>query len=357
MDPWRKWGWVFWARGGGRRLLGCALGLCLFSHRCPTARVRLVYFFAPLPVAFPLGILALPTPPSLSPQYREKSTVGVSAWLLFFGGLYTWLAALDIVLTGGSNAFTCGSSPYRCFVANQPLLQMVGSALLSLGMWYWYLLYQSPRGDSAVDVATDDVEGNTYDYGAAGDSDTAVVNGGGVPAAADEASPTWSDFDGTSCFRVLLLLMGLSVVATIAVVCFGTPADVVAFAHGCGYVAGVVNAVMWLPQIASTWRYKHKGALSLYWVLASVVSDFVYTTYLIFMGLDLSVWVNNVPDGVQTAVLFCLITYFSWRDRAAGLDDFGHPLHYTPEGEAEHVEARLLLAKGRHDHGYQQIEA
>lgn len=304
-----------------------------------------------------LHVLLLTYAPVFSPQYREKSTVGVSAWLLFFGGLYTWLAALDIVLTGGSNAFTCGSSPYRCFVASQPLLQMVGSALLSLGMWYWYLLYQPPRGGSAVDAAADDVEGNTYGYGATGGSGGAVVNGGGAPLSVDAASPDWSDFDGTSCFRVLLLLMGLSVGAAIAVVRLGTPADVATFAHGCGYVAGVVNAVMWLPQIASTWGYKHKGALSLYWVLASVLCDVIYTTYLIFMGLDISVWINNVPDGVQTAVLFGLITYFSWRDRAAGLDDFGHPLHYSPEGEAEHVEARLLLAKGRHDHGYQQIEA
>ncbi|GAB0493403.1 hypothetical protein MMPV_004685 [Pyropia vietnamensis] len=291
-------------------------------------------------------------------MYTEKSTVGVSAWLLFFGGLYTWLAALDIVLTGGPNAFTCGSSPYRCFVASQPLLQMVGSALLSLGMWYWYLLYQPPRSGSVANVTDDDVEGDTYGYGTTRGSGGAFVDGGGgAPVAMNEVSPDWSDFDGTLCFRVLLLLMSLSVGAAAAVVHLGTSADVEAFAHGCGYVAGVLNAVMWLPQIVSTWGYKHKGALSLYWVLASVVCDIVYTTYLIFMGLDISVWINNVPDGLQTALLFCLVTYFSWRDRAAGLDDFGHPLHYTPEGEAEHVEARLLLAKGRRDLGYQQIEA
>lgn len=292
------------------------------------------------------------------PQYTEKSTVGISAWLLFFGGLYTWLAALDIVLTGGPSAFTCGSSPYRCFVASQPLLQMVGSALLSLGMWYWYLLYQPPRSGSVMDVTDDDVEGDTYGYGAAGSRGDGFVDGnGGAALAMNETSPNWSDFDGALCFRVLLLLMSLSVGAAAAIVHLGTPADVEAFAHGCGYVAGVLNAVMWLPQIVSTWGYKHKGALSLYWVLASVVCDVVYTTYLIFMGLDISVWINNVPDGLQTALLFCLVSYFSWRDRAAGLDDFGHPLHYTPEGEAEHVEARLLLAKGRHNHGYQQTEA
>lgn len=273
---------------------------------------------------------------------------------------------MDIVLTGGPSVFTCGSSPYRCFMTNQPLLQMVGSAALTLGMWYWYLRYQPQRIVEAAPADPTDVEGNTYGYGAVeqgGNDGNGGVGGGGgasngdVPAAAGGAD--WSDYNGTLFFHVLVLLLALSAAAAAAVVRYGTPADVKAFAHGCGYAAGALNAVMWLPQIASTMRYKHKGALSLYWVVASVVSDIIYTTYLIFLGLDVSVWVNNVPDGIQTAVLFCLITLYSWRDRAAGLDDFGHPLHYTPAGRAEHVEGRLLLgAKNRADgDAYQRIEA
>lgn len=295
-------------------------------------------------------------------QYREKSTVGVSAWLLFFGGLYTWLAALDIVITGAGNAFTCGASPYRCFVSNQPLLQMVGSAVLSIGMWYWFLLYQHRVDDVVADNANVE-EGNTYDYGSTGGGggdSLANANGGIGAAGGNDASEThWSDFDGTQCFNVLVVFMAFSAVAAVAVVHLGTSAQAEAFAHVCGYVAGVLNAVMWLPQIASTWAYQHKGALSLYWVLFSVLADVIYTAYLIFMGLDMSVWVNNVPDGIQTAILFGLITHFSWRDRRAGRDDFGHPLHYAADGDVEHVEAaRLLLGKAAH-HGdeYQPIEA
>eukprot|EP00168_Porphyra_purpurea_P004325 TRINITY_DN1508_c0_g1_i1.p2 TRINITY_DN1508_c0_g1~~TRINITY_DN1508_c0_g1_i1.p2 ORF type:complete len:328 (+),score=131.09 TRINITY_DN1508_c0_g1_i1:604-1587(+) len=295
-------------------------------------------------------------------MYREKSTVGISAWLLFFGGLYTWLAALDIVITGAGNAFTCGASPYRCFVSNQPLLQMVGSAVLSIGMWYWFLLYQHRADDVAADNANVE-EGNTYNYGSTGGGgggSLAIANGSTGAAGADDAAEThWSDFDGTQCFNVLAVLVAFSAVAAAAVVSFGTSAQAVAFAHVCGYMAGALNAVMWLPQIASTWAYQHKGALSLYWVLFSALADVIYTSYLIFMGLDMSVWVNNVPDGIQTTILFGLITYFSWRDRRAGCDDFGHPLHYAADGDVEHVEAaRLLLGKAaHHDDEYQHIEA
>lgn len=80
------------------------------------------------------------------PQHVEmavdKSVKGVSPWLLFFGGLYTHLAALDIMISS-SNLFSCNKGYYRCFIDSQPIIQMIGSALFTSTMWYWYLKYES----------------------------------------------------------------------------------------------------------------------------------------------------------------------------------------------------------------------
>lgn len=236
------------------------------------------------------------------PQHVEmvadRSTAGLSPWLLFFGSLYTYLAFLDIALTDTSSVFTCGANAYRCFIGAQPYIQMLLSAVLSSGLWYWFLRFHKPP------VSEDEAHLSTP---------------GVVHALYDAVSPQ-------AFFQLNAFLIGLTTVIGIYVVHTGNTEQVIAFAHGCGNLAAVLNAVMWLPQIVVTAAFGHKGALSLYWVIASVVMDVAYSVYLAFMGLDMSVWLNNVPDGIQTSILLCIILYYNHRDRDLGTDQFGRRL-------------------------------
>lgn len=256
------------------------------------------------------------------PQHLEmatdKSVVGVSPWLLFFGSLYSHLAALDIAMTSGVDALTCRAGTWRCFIESQPLLQMVGSALLCATMWYWFLKYHhdSPLSMDAAELA---LRSNVF----------------------------YSLFSARHFFYIFVSLAGVTTVwaATIVFV-FGPASEVTrAFAYACGFLSAGLNAVMWLPQICVTYAYRHKGAVSVGWVLASIVMDVVYSVYLAGLGVDFSVWANNVGDFLQTSVLLALILYFEWRDDAQGLDAFGH----ADRGRAEGGEGVPLLSKEEHD--------
>jgi uncharacterized protein with PQ loop repeat len=237
------------------------------------------------------------------PQHLEmradKSTAGLSPWLIFFGSLYTYLAFLDIALTDSYSYFTCGAGAYRCFVAAQPFYQMLLSAALSSGLWYWYLLYHrapSPSDDE-TNITSSPVTHALYDA---------------IPAEA--------------FFYLNIALVVLVTARAAVLVRAGDAAVVMSFAHGCGNVAALLNAVMWLPQIVVTAAFGHRGALSVLWVLASIVMDVLYSVYLAAMGLDFSVWANNIPDGIQTSILFGIILYYERRDKQLGTDEFGHGL-------------------------------
>lgn len=251
------------------------------------------------------------------PQHYEmavdRSVVGVSPWLLFFSSLYTFLAAVDTVILGVSDAFTCGESAYRCFVRDQPLIQMVGSAVLSIGMWYWFLKYHH-GSDAAAD--------------------------------AEERKLIGSFFYGTVSARAffhafLVVAAGFAFGASFLVVAFGVAsAPVVAFAHACGVLAAVLNGLMWVPQIIVTYTFGHKGALSFGWVIASVVMDVAYSVYLASMGVHWTVWANNIPDGIQTAILLIMLVRFEYRDRRRGIDDYGNVI---AQAEVEREEGALAI--------------
>lgn len=151
--------------------------------------------------------------------------------------------------------------------------------------------------------------------------------------------------DGIHFFILFILIGGVVGVGGAAIVlALGAKSSLaVNYAHWCGITAAIINTVMWIPQIVTTYTYKHKGALSEYWVLFSVIMDVVYTLYLIYIGLDISIWLNNVPDGIQTAVLFCMIMYYEKRDRQFGLDDFGHRM--SLKELRENGERKGLLAQ------------
>ncbi|KAA8499468.1 hypothetical protein FVE85_7053 [Porphyridium purpureum] len=227
-------------------------------------------------------------------MYTEQSAVGISAFLLLFGSLYTYFAALDVVLTGQSY-FTCGISVYRCFMLNQPLIQMVGSFVLTATLWYWYLKYHKPpREEFFKDAARLSVF--VYD----GDKHQAY-----------------------KFYHVFLYIaLATALFSVIVIVTYGSiqAPQVEILAHYFGIISAVLNAIMWLPQIYVTYRFKHRGALSLAWVLFSVLMDVVYSVYLAFLGLDWSVWANNIPDGIQTSVLLGLVLYYDWQDRQAALE-------------------------------------
>lgn len=252
------------------------------------------------------------------PQHYEmavdRSVVGVSPWLLFFSSLYTYLAALDIMLIGAGDAFTCGEGAYRCFIKSQPLLQMCGSAALSIGMWYWFLKYHH-ESDDVVDSEERKIVGSFF-YGRI------------------TASRFFKAFLGAATV--------FTVTAGVLYVGFGANSETVAtFAHCCGLLAAVLNALMWIPQIFVTYAFGHKGALSLGWVVASVVMDIAYSMYLATMGMHWSVWANNIPDGIQTGILLIMLLWFEYRDRKRGVDDYGHQMSTAMEDE-EAVLAVLL---------------
>lgn len=236
------------------------------------------------------------------PQHVEmvvdQSTAGLSPWLLFFGSLYTYLAFLDIALTDTASVFTCGANAYRCFINAQPYIQMLLSAALSSGLWYWYLRYhKAPVSDDEAHLSS----------------------GGLAHALYDALSPH-------AFFQLNVLLTAVITATAFSVMYFGDEKHTAAFAHGCGDVSALLNAVMWLPQIVVTASFGHKGALSIYWVAASIIMDVAYSVYLAFMGLDISVWLNNVPDGIQTSILLGIILYYNQQDRVRGTDQFGRRL-------------------------------
>lgn len=248
------------------------------------------------------------------PQHYEmavdRSVVGVSPWLLFFSSLYTYLAALDVIIIGAGGVFTCGDGAYRCFMKEQPLLQMCGSAALSIGMWYWYLKY-CHESHNAVDSEEHKLLGPFF-HG-------------------PEAARMFFDaFLG--CAASFTFVAGMLYIFQ-----GGASEFLIKFGHSCGVIAAVLNSLMWIPQIVVTFTFGHKGALSMGWVFASVVMDIAYSIYLAFMGMHWTVWANNVPDGLQTAVLLVMLLRFEYRDRRGGLDGYGQIIPPSEEGEDGHI--------------------
>lgn len=233
------------------------------------------------------------------PQHYEmavdRSVVGVSPWLLFFSSLYTYLAALDIIILDLPDALVCSDSAYRCFILAQPLIQMIGSAILSITMWYWFLKYATPQ-DPLHSSSRGFLQG--------------IWHGDVGPRA-------YYDLFVAISAVFTLIAAGMSIIDR---------QMVEDFAYTCGTLSALLNGLMWLPQILVTYSFGHKGALSLGWVFASVVMDIAYSVYMAQMGMHWSVWANNIPDGVETGLLCILIIYFEYRDRRRGLDDYGRIL-------------------------------
>ena len=71
--------------------------------------------------------------------------------------------------------------------------------------------------------------------------------------------------------------------------------------------------------------------------------DVVYSVYLANLGVNFSVWANNIPDGVQTGVLLGLVLYYEYQDEIAGKDNFGHrvPAEKEEEGKSLLFENKL----------------
>lgn len=237
------------------------------------------------------------------PQHLEmredKTTAGLSPWLIFFGSMYTYLAFLDVAMTGGARVLTCGDGAYRCFISAQPFLQMLLSAALSSALWFWFMKFYK-----SVSPATDESH-----------------------IAQSSLAHAFYDLLPPQLFLQLNVFLAAAVTVFAGMeMATGDAARIDAFAHACGNVAALLNAVMWMPQIIVTAAYGHKGALSVYWVIASVVMDIVYSVYLAMLGFDMSVWLNNVPDALQTSVLLGIILYVERRDAENGTDDFGRRL-------------------------------
>ncbi|CDF39573.1 unnamed protein product [Chondrus crispus] len=185
-------------------------------------------------------------------------------------------------------------------------------------MWYWFLKYHVESED-IVDSEERKLVGSFF-YGT---------------------------LSARMFFNAFLVSAGVfTVAAGVLLMGFGVNSETVAsYAHLCGLLAALFNALMWIPQILVTYAFGHKGALSMGWVLASVIMDVAYSIYLSAMGMHWSVWANNIPDGIQTGILLVMLIWFEYRDRQRGLDDFGHHL----ENRANEPVLATLLTEGSVD--------
>lgn len=225
----------------------------------------------------------------------EKSAVGVSPYLLFFNTLYAYLAALDIFLLDAPARFSCSQSLYRCFIEDQPLIQMAGSAILCAGMWYWFLKYHHTT--EQADAEERKLFENIF------------------------YSPSAAAF-----LKALIMASAISTAIAAALVFaygFASP-QVQSYAYFCGFLSAGLNAIMWIPQIFVTAAYGHKGALSINWVFLSIFMDITYSLYLASKGQHWTVWANNVPDGVQTFVLLLILLKIEYSERRRRRQDYHH---------------------------------
>merc|ERR1711871_905693 len=68
---------------------------------------------------------------------------------------------------------------------------------------------------------------------------------------------------------------------------------------------------MWLPQIETTCRIKSRGSLSVSMLVATVISDILFTLYLVVLANQhWSVWLPQVPDAIQQIILLTLLWHF-----------------------------------------------
>lgn len=208
-------------------------------------------------------------------MYVEKSVEGISPWLLFFGALYTHFSALSMIITDGAPVFFCKNTSYRCLMDGLPMVQILGSALLSSTMWYWFLKYEHTAEDS---------------------SDTL-----GMPFA--------DNFSGRQFYKLFVATAISSTFIMVVLLYTVGPSGGVTlhFADASGLFSAALNFVMWIPQIAVTWSRQSKGALSALWVLMSLVMDVLASVYLNYMGVPIAVYANNIADGVQTSILLLIL--------------------------------------------------
>lgn len=354
------------------------------------------------------------------PQHFEmafdRSVVGVSPWLLFFNTLYNFLAAIDLLLTSplnlASTLHKSSFSLYRIVIAAQPHIQMIGSFVLSFAMWYWYLRYANSNGDSTDDDGHDDeaaverlstsTASATAAVAAVSDvsadlksqshttnlsdlaeqalnndraenqeqHDHTVISITPIDARAT-ATPTSASLSSSSSLPTpslhskwmpttplhVFYLQNAIIMTVLAAAALPLASLRALFAYGCGMVSTAVNALMWVPQLTMTLGYGHRGALSLQWVMASFVMDVTYSLYLWALGVHWSVWANNIPDALFTAILSVVLVRYDMRDRAHGLDGFGRRvrrrsatdehghIEMDEEERGEEGEVRPLLVK------------
>ncbi|CAN8071679.1 unnamed protein product [Agarophyton chilense] len=293
--------------------------LWLFRARaCSSCRLGAVVLTMTLYDVASLAITVLQLGQFLPQHYEmahKKSAVGVSPWLLFFNSLYTYLVALELLLLDN---LACKVSPYRCFMNSQPLIQMIGSAFLCASMWYWFLKYHNVDHDH---------------------------DGYKPPPHLTPQIHPHLFFNAFVVLATAFTAVGFSLLHI-----FGraSPA-LIAYAQWCGLISAALNAIMWIPQIYVTASYGHKGDVSVWWVLSSVLMDVVYSIYLALMGEHWTVWANNVPDAIQTSILLVLILRLEYLDDVAGVDDYGNPMSdskYFARASASH-ESQPLLSDGR----------
>lgn len=302
------------------------------------------------------------------PQHIEmavdRCVTGVSPWLLFFNTLYTFLAAIDLLLTSPFHFSFKPFSIYQSVIDAQPHVQMIGSFLLSFGMWFWFLrFYKPPQPKHLSDTETTysaiqdphtTSSSFSHSYSPLGvneatslfeneqraldvhnrQSELAEPSGelcnALAPSLHMKEEVTESKVEPVHVFYGMMLIMVCVVIVSVCLR-WTSSESIALFAYTCGVLSVVLNTMMWIPQVRLTLTYGHRGALSLQWVVASFVMDVIYSTYLAAMHIHWSVWANNVPDAIFTATLAILMAFFDWVDRTHGRDGFGRTLNDTSE--------------------------
>jgi uncharacterized protein with PQ loop repeat len=83
-----------------------------------------------------------------------------------------------------------------------------------------------------------------------------------------------------------------------------------------GSLATLANAVMWIPQIVTTYQQQHEGVLSVAALLFSALGDVLLGAYWIVSGETVWVWGSLVADSSMQLTLIGQILVYRWRRRS-----------------------------------------
>ncbi|GAB5369393.1 hypothetical protein AAMO2058_001400600 [Amorphochlora amoebiformis] len=204
--------------------------------------------------------------------YKRKTCAGLSPYLLLFGGISFMFAFYNVLLMDIDTLGAChGDEVYdpeaiNCIAVFSPILQQALPAITGYPSWYvWYHLYCPPV--------------------------------------------LWKTH--VMSLTIFLAASGMGAVISLYVLFLDDHELTHLVGTVWGLVATITNFIMWFPQIETTLRLQSRGALSIYTLVSTVISDILFTLYLVVMARQhWSVWMPQVPDAFQQMLILGFLWHF-----------------------------------------------